>query len=152
MGLGALERYPSYLLVAMDHPKYLHFRKDFLNAPGWQCIPSSDETDDDNLDGLLTPVSLTHHYGINDSTHQSSAHLTQDSLSVGEKRKCFATRLRQRKVCSGSPRRPITRSYGNDCVSLDYRRKGFVVYRPATKNISMTFQRYLRFYVRHTVS
>ncbi len=29
-------------------------------------------------------------------------------------------------------------------VSLDYRRKGFVVYQPVVKPISMTFQRYLR--------
>ena len=29
-------------------------------------------------------------------------------------------------------------------MSLDYRRKGFVVYQPVVKPISMTFQRYLR--------
>lgn len=137
----------------MDHPKYHHFREGFLNAPDWRRLSSSDETDDeDDLDGLLTPMSITHHCDINTPAHQSSAQFTQDSLLERHDRKSSAAHLRQRKACSRSPRRPITRSYGNDCVSLDYRRKGFVVYRPATKNISMTFQRYLRFYVRHTIS
>lgn len=143
----------STCCVAMDHPKYHQYREGFLDASDWHYLSSSDEADNESdLDGLLTPVSMTRHCGISNPLHTSSAHLIHDSLLKKDARKNSAIHLRQRKPCSSSPRRPITRSYGNDCVSLDYRRKGFVIYRPATKNISMTFQIYLKYYVCGIVS
>ena len=110
----------------MDHPKYGRYRKDFLNAPGWHYISSSDEPDDeDEPDGLLTPVSMTRHGNIN----ATSAHLIHDSISKRIDRKSSASTTRQRRPCSILSRRPITRSYGTLCVSLDYQRKGLVVYQ-----------------------
>lgn len=132
----------------MDHPKYHQYREDFLNAPDWHYVSSSDEAnDEDDVDGLLTPVSMTRHCDISNTSHAPSAHLAHNSLLKRNDRKSSSVDLRQSKPCSSSPRRPITRSYGIDCVSLDYRRKGFVVCRSATKNICMTFERYLRHYV-----
>lgn len=129
---------------AMDHPKYHRYRASFLNAPDWQYMSSSDEDDDaDDGDGLLTPVSMDRRTNLS-ASQSASAH--RDSLFRRGNGKAFVIDSRQSKPCSRSSRRPITRSYGNDCVSLDYRRKGFVVYRPATKDISMTFERYLRHY------
>ncbi len=154
-GSNKTRLYPSYTLtqqraiaVAMDHHKYGRYREGFLNAPGWHYITSSDEDDnEDEPDGLLTPVSMTRYCNIN----PPSAHLIHDSISKRISTKSSAATARQRRPCSSSSRRPITRSYGTICVSLDYQRKGFVVYRPATKNISMTFQKYLKHYVRDTM-
>ena len=139
-------------LSAMDHPKYHCFREGFLNAPDWYYLSSSDESEDDDnddVDGLLTPVSMTRRCEFNNlshPSHTSSVQLTHDSAKR-DSRNTTVNRW-QSESCSSSPRRPITRSYGYQCVSLDYRRKGFVICRPALENIPMTFQTYLRYYVR----
>ena len=118
--------------TAMDHSKYDQFREGFLNAPDWHYISSSDEADDENdLDGLLTPVSMTRHGNISNP----SAHLIYNSSPKQGARRSSAVPLRQSRPCSSSSRRPITRSYGNDYVSLDYQRRGYVVYRPAARKI-----------------
>ena len=78
------------LLAIMDHPNYHRYRAAFLDtSDDWQYVSSSDEgADEDGDDGLLTPVSMTHHSDL-DPSHASSA-LLNSSWIGGDRKDCAA--------------------------------------------------------------
>lgn len=121
-------------------------------ARNWQYIYESDSDSED--DGLLTPVSLpSPAQNQNQDPNPQTTQQQQPSLShsrttlPSRKIRPYACRVTKSMRLQG-PNRPVVGTWAAEAVALHPRRKGWVTFRDGGRQISMTFERYLREHIR----
>jgi hypothetical protein len=129
-----------------------HYREGYRRALARIPQPMYDSDSDSEDDGLLTPVSLSpplHTQNQNPRTTQQQQPSPSHRRTTPPLRKLrpYACRVTKSMRLFG-PHRPTVVTWGSDAVALHPQRKGWVTFRDRGRQISMTFERYLRDHVR----
>jgi len=124
-----------------------NYRKALARKP--QPMYDSDDSEDG---GLLTPVSSpsepqNHNQNPQIIQQQQSSPSRERTAPPPSKIRPYACRVTKSMRLDG-PNRPTVGTRGAEAVALHPRRKGWVTFRDRGRQISMTFERYLREHVR----
>jgi len=130
-----------------------HWAEGYRRALARKPQPMYDSDPDSEDDGLLTPVSLSSS-PQNQNQNQNPQTTQQRQQSPLNRRTTPPLRKRRPYACRVTksmrlyrPFRHAVSSCGSDAVALHPRRKGWVTFRDRGRQISMTFERYLRDHV-----